>query len=95
MLGQALAYAPNVGEAVNAAARILFLIDRIPNVKNPKDSPIDNHKFEGNVAYKDTEFEYPTRPGITVLKGLNLDIQKNQTIALVGPSGCGKVSFLN
>jgi ABC-type lipoprotein export system ATPase subunit len=30
-----------------------------------------------------------------VLKGINLDIQKGRTCAIVGPSGCGKSTLLN
>ena len=45
---------------------------------------------EGNVKYKDIEFFYPTRPNIKVLRGLNIEVLKGQTVALVGQSGCGK-----
>ena len=29
------------------------------------------------------------------LKDINIGIEKNQITALIGPSGCGKVRFLN
>ena len=35
-------------------------------------------------------FHYPTRPDVTVLKGINIKVEAGQNIALVGPSGCGK-----
>lgn len=35
-------------------------------------------------------FRYPTRKNDWVLKGLNLHIRPNETVALVGESGCGK-----
>lgn len=91
MLGQALAYAPNVNAAVVSAARIMKLLDRVPKMRNPKPLPFnDNFKYEGNINYKNVEFCYPTRRNITVLNGLNLEIVKGQTVALVGQSGCGK-----
>lgn len=36
------------------------------------------------------EFQYPTRPEVSILNKLNLKIHRGQTVALVGPSGCGK-----
>jgi ABC-type transport system involved in cytochrome bd biosynthesis fused ATPase/permease subunit len=42
------------------------------------------------VKYKEVEFFYPTRPNINVLQGLNIDVLKGHTVALVGQSGCGK-----
>lgn len=40
--------------------------------------------------FQQVHFYYPTRPNITVLQGLNVDVLKGQTVALVGHSGCGK-----
>jgi ATP-binding cassette subfamily B (MDR/TAP) protein 1 len=35
ILGQALAYAPNLNTAISSGARILRLVDRKPKMKNP------------------------------------------------------------
>jgi ABC-type oligopeptide transport system ATPase subunit len=42
------------------------------------------------VKFKQVEFFYPSRPNIRVLQGINIDVLKGQTVALVGQSGCGK-----
>ncbi|NWI68390.1 MDR1 protein, partial [Todus mexicanus] len=46
--------------------------------------------FEGNIEFRNIHFVYPTRPEVKVLQGLNLKVNKGQTLALVGSSGCGK-----
>lgn len=40
-------------------------------------------------------FRYPTRKNEWVFKGLNLKINQNESIAIVGESGCGKSTFTN
>ncbi|CAO1320937.1 unnamed protein product [Diamesa hyperborea] len=91
MLGQALAYAPNINVALVSAARIIKLLDRKPKMNNPDpDAFSEVQDTQGDIQYKDVHFRYPTRKSAVVLNGLNLEIKKGQTVALVGESGCGK-----
>ena len=53
------------------------------------------HKVLGNVEVKNVKFTYPSRPDVTVLKGLSVDVQQGKTLALVGPSGCGKSTVVS
>lgn len=46
--------------------------------------------FEGNIEFRNIHFVYPTRPEVQVLQGLSVKVNKGQTLALVGSSGCGK-----
>ena len=39
-------------------------------------------------------FNYPSRPDIPVLRGVDFIIMPGQTVALVGASGCGKSTIL-
>lgn len=64
-------------------------------------SPIDGLSIEGivpsdravgKIELRNVSFRYPTRPNIEVCKGYNITIEAGQTVALVGPSGSGKVS---
>ena len=58
-----------------------------------KDKKIVNPKsFMGEIEFRNVWFRYPTRKSDWVLKGLNLKINKNETVALVGESGCGKLT---
>lgn len=49
----------------------------------------DPGRLRGHIELKDVEFRY-TEDGPLILKGLSLDIQPGEMVALVGPSGAGK-----
>jgi len=51
--------------------------------------------IQGVIEFKDVWFRYPTRKEDFVLRGLNLKINPNEQVALVGESGCGKSTFVN
>jgi len=46
------------------------------------------------LEFSDVHFEYPSRPGIGIFKGLNLSIRKGETLAIAGPSGGGKSTVI-
>ena len=50
----------------------------------------DATRFAGNVSFDHVTFAYPSRPEVTVLKGLTFAASAGKIIALVGPSGAGK-----
>ncbi|KAK9765721.1 hypothetical protein K7432_005722 [Basidiobolus ranarum] len=92
--GMAFAFIPSLGKAKSAAASILSMIDRKSLVDTRKKEKDTVGEIEGYVRLKDVHFSYPTRPGISVLKGLSLKVKPGQFIALVGPSGCGKSTIV-
>ena len=51
--------------------------------------------MNGDVATHDLNFDYPSRPDVRVLKGLDISIKSGKTLALVGPSGCGKSTVVS
>lgn len=56
---------------------------------------LECQNIQGVIEFKDVWFRYPTRKEEFVLRGLNLKIEKGQSVALVGESGCGKSTFVN
>lgn len=75
-----------------AADRIYQLIDRQPTVQDPvKPKYVKNHL--GEVTFENVNFHY--KPSQPVLKSIDLSIEPGETIAIVGPNGCGKSSLAN
>lgn len=67
--------------------KILNTQSNIKEIENPK-KVVD---FESVIRYEDVSFAYQAdRP---VLQGINLEIKKGQTVALVGQSGSGKTTL--
>jgi ATP-binding cassette subfamily B protein/subfamily B ATP-binding cassette protein MsbA len=69
-------------------------IDKILNTESnikQVDSPCKISEFESTICYENVSFSYQIdRP---VLKNVNLEIRKGQTVALVGQSGSGKTTM--
>ncbi|VDL74808.1 unnamed protein product [Nippostrongylus brasiliensis] len=93
-IGQA---APQLGVLIGsmtAAAPIFSIIDRKP----PIDSLSKEGRFptdiKGKIVISDVRFTYPSRPEVEVLKGITLNVDPGQHIALVGHSGCGKSTLV-
>ena len=69
-----------------AAQRIFDIIDIEPLVKD-KPNAERIHEFKESIEFKNVSFAYERE---SVLKHVNLKVEKGKTIALVGPSGGGK-----
>jgi len=57
--------------------------------------PLVKENVRGQIDFQDVWFRYPTRKNEFVLRGLTLTINPNESVALVGESGCGKSTFVN
>lgn len=82
-------YAVKKGNA--AAERILEILDQQNPIQNKLDA-ISKNEFHDKVSIKNINFKYEDE---LVLKNFSLDIQKGQTVALVGQSGSGKSTIAN
>nr|XP_032517288.1 ATP-dependent translocase ABCB1-like [Danaus plexippus plexippus] len=91
---QAFAFAPNFQNGIKAAARIIVTLRRQSKIVDPAKPAVKNFKGAGVANIRNVQFTYPTRPLIQVLKNCSLEIEKGQTIALVGSSGCGKSTII-
>ncbi|NXO70839.1 MDR1 protein, partial [Phainopepla nitens] len=89
-LGQSSSFAPDYAKAKISAAHLFLLFERVPSIDSYSEEGDKPETFEGNITIKDVVFNYPNRPKVKILQGLNLEVEKGQTLALVGSSGCGK-----
>jgi ABC-type multidrug transport system fused ATPase/permease subunit len=89
-VGQAAPYVESFATAKAAAATLFSVIDRRPSIDSSSDQGTKPKSLTGKVQFKNVKFNYPSRPDVPVLQGLNFEIEPGQTVALVGSSGCGK-----
>ncbi|XP_068091619.1 ATP-dependent translocase ABCB1 isoform X4 [Hyperolius riggenbachi] len=89
-LGQTSSFAPDYAKAKISAAHIFSLLERQPLIDSYSTAGNAPEDCDGNVTFQGVHFNYPTRPDVKVLQGLDVTVTKGQTLALVGSSGCGK-----
>ncbi|WP_242037610.1 ABC transporter ATP-binding protein [Tenacibaculum finnmarkense] len=74
-----------------AGERVFDIIDTKSSIT--KSGTITTDTLEGNISFKEVRFSYIK--GEEILKGISFDVQKGQTIAIVGATGAGKSTIIN
>ncbi|MGH1337303.1 MAG: ABC transporter ATP-binding protein [Aureispira sp.] len=78
--------------AIGASERIMELL------ASPTELTIDEELpdllMKGEVQFDKVKFSYPTRPELTILNEINLNIRAGEKVALVGASGGGKSTIV-
>ena len=70
--------------------RILEILEFPVDVVDKKDA-VDLPPVKGHIKFENVHFEY--KKGEPVLKGIDLEVQPGQMVALVGHTGCGKTTL--
>lgn len=75
-----------------AATRIYQLLDREPTIVDPpQPRPLPRHA--DSLVFENVQFQYET--GQRVLQSIDLQVAFGETVAIVGPNGCGKSTLVN
>ena len=75
-----------------AADRVFELLDITPDVPTAADALV-LPPVTGSIRYENVSFHY--EQGLPVLRDVSLDVEPGETVALVGPTGAGKTTFVS
>lgn len=93
-MGLTLPHLEAFAVARGSASAIFQVLDRVPTIDSLSKSGWRLESVNGEIEFKNIEFRYPARKDVQVLRSLNLKINRGETVALVGSSGCGKSTCL-
>ena len=78
--------------ALACAARIFELIEEQPEQPDAADA-YELEKADGRIVIENVYFSY--KPDQNLIEDFNLSVERGQRVAIVGPTGCGKTTFIN
>lgn len=78
--------------AIACAGRVIDLIDETPMKKDP-DNELVVKDGEGKIDLEDVCFSYDKSKEL--IKNFNLHVKPGESVAIVGPTGCGKTTVIN
>ena len=96
MIGGAIASLGNlytsIAGALGATERVKEILDQPSELEIVGERP--SLKLTGDITFKDVHFNYPSRPDMEVLRGIDFNIKAGEKVALVGQSGSGKSTIV-
>jgi subfamily B ATP-binding cassette protein MsbA len=81
----------NIQQGLAASQRVFEIIDRQPEIFEQEDA-INIENVRGAIDFKDVFFKYDDK---MILNNINLKINQNEILAIVGESGVGKTTLAN
>jgi ABC-type multidrug transport system fused ATPase/permease subunit len=81
-----------IQKTLGSIERVLDIIDMPMEIEPIAQSQFQQSQPQWDQALhiQNLHFHYPSRPENEIIKGLNIDLNPGETLAIVGPSGSGK-----
>lgn len=83
----------SAGEAVAGLKRSFDVLDLEPEIQSPAQA-VQVKRLVGRVEFHQVDFQYSGQVS-SALRQINLEVQPDQLVALIGPTGSGKTSLVN
>lgn len=87
-----IAQVSNMLQSMAAAAERVFEFLEEGEEENNGSNPVPPEAIEGNVEFEHVKFGYD--PNKIIISDFSADIEKGQTVAIVGPTGAGKTTMV-
>ena len=81
------------GEAAAGAQRVFEVLDTEPEIKSKKDVMVLS-SLRGEVEFRNVSLKYQDENNRS-LANINVTVEQNKIVALIGPTGSGKTSLVN
>ncbi|XP_021299003.1 ABC transporter B family member 26, chloroplastic isoform X2 [Herrania umbratica] len=81
-------------QSIGASEKVFQLMDLLP-ADQFFSKGVKLQRLMGNIRFVNVSFHYPSRITVPILDHLNLSVQANEVVAIVGLSGSGKSTLVN
>ena len=83
----------SISANISSITRVSEILEEVPAIVNKKDC-IKFENFARDITFENVDFKYKDSVE-KILKNINLDVKKGETVAFVGNSGGGKSTLVN
>ncbi len=82
----------SISRAIASGKRINEVMESDPAIKSGEK---DGMTEDIAVSFENVSFRYPGTVGDEVIHGINLQVKRGETLAIIGSTGCGKTSLVS
>ncbi len=83
----------SVSRAMASGKRVRQVLDTVPVISDG--TLTEGENADVAVSFRNVSFRYPGTTGRPVLRNINLDVRRGETLAIIGATGSGKTSLVN